>query len=230
MEKKHLFIITSLVIVVLLISVVAFINGIVAERALLAKISVEKQAKNVQCTTIQDGTLYGSDGSQLQIGYNEWGYNYQAHMFNGMYCDYHPIYRPGGAYHDWCIENYGNDRLMMKWNDIWLSNKDCTGDGLLDRHYGYGSYRGSGSWTTNHMSGIYEEDGESCSWNYFVKIIAAPIDAQNVGGIWYLPDGTELGESIWGSFAIIQSIYNDSCTGEHGVEYLSPAGPGFGKF
>jgi len=151
-------------------------------------------------------------------------------MFNGMYCDYHPVYRPGGAQHQWCQENYGNDRLVMKWNDAWLSNKDCNDDGLLDRHFGYDAYSGSGSWTTNHMRGAYEEDGESCSWNYFVKIVAAPGDAYTSGNTWYLSDGTELGEVIWGSFAIIQSIYNDTCAGEHGVEYLSPAGPGFGKF
>lgn len=60
-----------------------------------------------KCTTIQDGTLYGSDGELLVLGYNQWGYNYQAHMFNGMWCDYHPYYRPGGAGHDWCVENMG---------------------------------------------------------------------------------------------------------------------------
>ena len=46
-----------------------------------------------------------------------------------------------------------------KWNDAWLSNKDCDGDGLLDRHYGLDSYRGSGAWLTNHQSGEYEVDG-----------------------------------------------------------------------
>ena len=49
------------------------------------------------CTTIQSGELVASDGSTIETGYDQWGYNYQAHMFNGYYCD---------AYRDaaWCQE------------------------------------------------------------------------------------------------------------------------------
>jgi hypothetical protein len=229
MDTKYLFTITILLVVVLLVSFVSLINGSELQN-MLAKMSSQKAIKTNVCTTIQDGALYTSEGELLETGYSQWGYNYQGHIFNGMYCDYHPTYRPGGSGYEWCVANYGNDILIMKWNDAWLSNKDCDGDGLLDRHRGYNGYIGSGAWTTNHMRGNYEKDGESCSWTYFVKIIAAPVDAYKDGNMWYLADDTELGEVIWGSFAIIQSIYNDTCTGEHGVEYLSPAGPGFGKF
>jgi hypothetical protein len=178
--------------------------------------------KGDQCTTIQDGTLLTSDGRTIEPGYDEWGYNYQAHLFNGMYCD---------AYRDaaWC-QPYKDVKLLMKWNDAWLSNKDCDGDGLLDRHYGFDTYIGSGAWTTNHQSEEYELDGQSCRWNYFVKIVAVPADAESVGGVWYAADGTEIGPVIWGDFAIIQQVYNDPCGGAHGIEYLSPAGPGFGKW
>ena len=99
----------------------------------------------------------------------------------------------------------------MKWNDAWLSNKDCDGDGKLDRHYDYPSYIGSGAWETNHQWGSYEEDGETYNWNYFTKIVAAPADAYVDGGIWYTADGTEIGPVLWGEFATIQR------TGEHGV-------------
>jgi hypothetical protein len=172
------------------------------------------------CTTIQDGTLLTSDGNVIVPGYDEWGYNYQAHMFNGKYCD---------AYRDaaWC-QPYKEDELIMKWNDAWLSNKDCDGDGKLDRHYGYTSYIGSGAWLTNHQSGTYEQDGKTYKWNYFCKIAAAPADANLDEGIWYLADGTELGPVIWGEFAIVEEIYNDKGSGDHGVFYKSPAGPGFG--
>lgn len=85
--------------------------------------------------------LFASDGSSIETGFDEWGYNYQARMFNGKYCD---------AYRDaaWC-QDYKDDNLMMKWND---------------------------------------------------------------------------------EFAIIQQIDNDSCAGLHGATYISPTGPGFGKF
>lgn len=227
MEKD--IIIIALLVTVLLMNFMIVLDGS-ATQEMLAKIAIDKLVKTTKCTTIQDGSLYTSDGELIDTGYSQWGYNYQGYIFNGMYCDYHPMYRPGGAYYEWCQENYGNDILIMKWNDTWLSNKDCDGDGLLDRYFGYDSYIGSGAWLTNHMRGVYEENDKSCSWNYFVKIVAAPSDAYTVGNTWYLADGTELGEVIWGSFATIESIYNDTCTGEHGVEYLSPAGPGFGKF
>ncbi|GAB4531872.1 MAG: hypothetical protein Kow0063_11700 [Anaerolineae bacterium] len=166
------------------------------------------------CTTIQDGTLLRSDGVPIVIGYDEWGYNYQAHLFNGMYCD---------AYRDaaWC-QPYKDVRLVMKWNDAWLSNKDCDGDGLLDRHYGFSSYIGSGAWTTNHQSGTYiGEDGKEHRWEWFVKIVAKPTaeyDCAANGAV-----------EIWGDFCEIQSIYNDPYSGYHGVE-LKAVRPGLGNW
>ena len=178
---------------------------------------------NGGCTTIQDGTLLASDGTPVVVGYDQWGYNFQAHLFNGLYCD---SYRDAA----WC-QPYKDVALMMKWNDAWLSNKDCDGDKLLDRHYRFTSYKGSSAWLTNHMWGTYiGEDGQKCSWDYFTKIVAAPADAVLVGGIWHAADGTEIGPAIWGDFATIQEISNDPCYGDHGVLYLSPAGPGFGKW
>lgn len=177
-------------------------------------------AKKNTCTTIQSGELLASDGSVIEVGFDQWGYNYQARLFSGYYCD---------AYRDaaWC-QPYKEDKLAMKWNDAWLSNQDCDGDGLLDRHYGYPSYIGSGAWLTNHMSGEYEMDGEVCKWNYFTKIVAAPADATLIGGIWYAADGTEIGPVIWGEFATIQEVYNDPCDGVHGLQYVSPDRAGLG--
>lgn len=176
--------------------------------------------KGDSCTTIQSGELLASDGTVITTGYDEWGYNYQAHIFNGMYCD---AYRDA----DWC-QPYKDVSLKMKWNDAWLSNKDCDGDGLLDRHHGFDSYIGSGAWLTNHQSGEYDDDGKTCKWNYFVKIVAAPADAYVDGGFWYTADGTEIGPVIWGAFAIIQQVENDPCAGIHGVQYLSPDHSGLG--
>jgi hypothetical protein len=175
-----------------------------------------------ECTTVQDGVLYTTYGELVEPGFNIWGYNYGAHMFNGMYCD---------AYQNapWCQE-WADVELIMKWNDAWLSSKDCDDDGLLDRHYGYSSYMGSGAWTTNHMKGTYEFDGKKCKWVYFVKIVAVPSDAYLADGYWYTADGAEIGPVEWGDFAVIQSVYNDPCDGYGGIEYLSPVGPGLGKF
>ena len=190
--------------------------------ALLVLPTIALAGEPDKCTTIQSGELFASDGSVITTGYDTWGYNYQARLFNGLYCD---------AYRDatWC-QPYKDDSLSMKWNDAWLSNKDCDGDGLLDRHHGYDSYIGSGAWLTNYQSGEYELEGETCKWNYFTKIVAAPADAEAIAGVWYAADGTEIGPVIWGDFATIQQVSNDACLGEHGVLYHSPAGPGFVKW
>jgi hypothetical protein len=166
------------------------------------------------CTTIKEGTLLASTGELLVLGYDEFGYNYQAHMFNGRYCDYDRVIG-GSAYCD--------VKLVMKWNDAWLSNKDCDDDGKLDRP---ANYIGSGAWCTNHQTGEY--DGKK--WTYFVKIVAAPADATAAGGMWYTADGTEIGPEIWGAFAIIQQVINDKVTDDHGLYYKSPASPGFGPY
>jgi len=116
-------------------------------------------------TMIQDGVLTYSvghylDGEPLCVGFDPYGYNYQGHMFDGSYANAYlggaglPPYE--GDDEAYLAENpdaenhwtwpYRNDRLMMKWNDAWLSNMDRDGDGKLDRYYGFESYIGSGAW------------------------------------------------------------------------------------
>ncbi len=192
---------------------------------LLAGASIATAKESVAastCTTIQSGELLTSDGTVITTGYDEWGYNYQALLFNGYYCD---------AYRDaaWC-QPWKEDHLSMKWNDAWLSNQDCDGDGKLDRHLGYPSYIGSGAWLTNHISGTYEDEGETCTWNYFVKIVAAPAGATKIGGVWYAADGTVIGPDIWGAFAIIQEVSNDTCLGDHGLIFKSLLRSGLGDW
>lgn len=210
---------TFLVALVLSLASIAMANMVKSD----SEENVLGKASNAgSCITIQSGEILTSDGDVITIGFDEWGYNYQGRLFSGGYCD---AYRDA----DWC-QPYKDVDLTMKWNDAWLSNKDCDSDGLLDRHFGFSSYIGSGAWLTNHQSGEYEEDGEICYWNYFVKIVAAPADATLEGGVWYTADGEEIGPVIWNEFAIIQEVSNDTCAGLRGKQYISPVGPGFGKF
>jgi len=178
------------------------------------------------------------------LGFDPYGYNYEAHMFRGYYANaylgrygFPPYTGDADAYlaanpaaaKTW-VWPYRDDWLLMKWNDAWLSNKDCDGDGSLDRHYGYLSYIGSGAWLTNHQSGTYEDDGVTYKWEYFVKIVAVHSDAVKTEGVWYSADGVEIGPDIWGEFAIIQEVHNDQGTGDHGLLYKSSACPGFGAY
>ena len=63
-----------------------------------------------------------------------------------------------------------------------------------------------------------------------MKIVAVPSDAVNTGGVWFTAGGVEIGPAIWGPFAIIQEIINDTGAGQHGVFYKSPASPGLGAY
>jgi len=207
----------TLLIAVFLISTMAFVAPTTAKK---------------DFATIQDGTItYGrwNDPSDeiIPIGYDQWGYNYQAHMFYGFYEN---NLRPETPVTE------SDTMLIMKWSDTWLSNKDRDGDDKLDRGYPYPSEiidgspvcRSSaapGAWVTNHQFGSYiGEDGKEYKWNYFVKIAHPGDDAVLTAGVWYTADGTEIGTAIWGAYAITLQIYNDQGTGEHGVEY-NPEGP-----
>jgi hypothetical protein len=200
-----------------------------------------------QCATIQSGLLTYSLGHHLYgtpfvTGFDPYGYNYQAHMFSGSYANAYlgrdglPPYEGNDveylaanptAANKWYWP-YRSTELIMKWNDAWLSNKDCDGDGLLDRHFGYATYIGSGAWETNHMKDVYPNNGKMCKWVDFVKIIAVPGDATKTAGVWYTASGTEIGPDIWGEFAAIEEVYNDPCAGFHGKLYVSPDHPGLG--
>ncbi len=179
--------------------------------------------------TIKDGTITDTVGNVIALGYDQFGYNYQAHIFNGYYSSVDRVL--GGDFSD--------VKLQMKWNDAWLSNKDLTGDGKLDRHYGSDSYIGSGAWLTNHDSGI-NADGKR--WTYFVKIVAAPDDAtlELVGEAeyWFTADGDEIGPEIWGEFAVVQQVVTGDPPSEFIAydgwplpnSYRSPIGCGLGKY
>jgi len=179
-----------------------------------------------QCVTIEDGGITDVNGNPITLGYDVFGYNYQAHIFNGRYCD---VDRDlGGAYCD--------VKLVMKWSDTWMSNEDCNRDGKLDRGYSCdpivaNSSACPGAWVTNHQSGFVEmSNGKMKKWTYFVKIVAVPEDAYVENNYWYTVNDVEIGAAIWGAFAIIQQVSNDPSLGEHGILYKSLASPGFGKY
>ena len=104
----------------------------------------KKGGGNAGCATIKDGTITDIKDNLITTGYDEFGYNYQAHLFNGRYCDYDRVI--GGPYDD--------VNLIMKWSDEWLSNRDCNNDGKLDRGYSCDPINANssaceGAWVTN---------------------------------------------------------------------------------
>jgi len=158
-------------------------------------------------------------------GFDEFGYNYNAWMFSGRYCDYDRVI--GG---DYCDVD-----LIMKWSPEWISRVDSNDDEKLDR--GYIDCRGEGTnpdltqshcpgaWLTNHQRGQYEQDGKICKWTYFVKFVYPgymPTDTDNDG-----LDEASGGRIVWGAYIVTQSVENDPCAGLNGIsELIQPAGFG----
>lgn len=168
-------------------------------------------ASAATCTTIQDGTLTDSAGNLIVLGYDQFGYNYQAHMFNGTY-DSSDRVLDGLYWADPASADYADDSLIMKWSDPWLANVDCNFDGKLDRGLVDGVVGGTSlGWLTNQNEGDYTDgDGVVQHYTYFAKIV------------WVGPSGT-----LWGFYEIIQEVINDPAAGLHGLQVMVGA-PGFG--
>lgn len=164
------------------------------------------------CAVIKDGGIKDSAGNLVVLGFDQFGYNYQAHIFEGTY-DSSDRTLDGKYWGQ--TGDFVDDRLSMKWSDDWLSNKDCNGDGKLDRgapgSSGYPAI--SQGWLTNHIVGDYDSDGDGTQdahYTLFDKIV------------WVGPGG-----SLWGQYEVIQETYNDPVNGLHGLQLKIPA-PGFG--
>jgi hypothetical protein len=164
------------------------------------------EQSNASCASIQDGTITDSAGNLLSTGYDQFGYNYQAHMFNGTYDSVDRVL--DGKY--WgSTGDYVDDTLMMKWSDEWISNVDCNHDQKLDRGLVNGVVGGTSlGWETNHVEGDYmDADGNLQHYTYFAKIV------------W-----TGLGGALWGQYSVIMENYQDPA----GMSHYHEAAPGFG--
>lgn len=159
----------------------------------------------VSADTIKDGTILDSSGNPIQLGFDEYGYNYQAHLFNGTYDS---VDRKLDGKYWGQTGDFVDDHLIMKWSDDWLSNKDLDNSGKLDRGP-FGNDGTSRGWETNLVVGDYiDGNGDLQHYTYFCKIV------------WVGPGG-----SLWGQYEIIQENYNDSGGGSY---HTKTASPGFG--
>lgn len=202
----------------ILVTALTIITALSSSFALAAKpVQTDSQGNETawencsSCARIQDGTLTDSAGELLTLGYDQFGYNYQAHMFNGTYDS---VDRKLDGKYWGSTGDFVDDKLIMKWSDSWLANVDCDGDGKLDRGLVDGVASGtSKGWLTNVVEGDYDSDGDGTQdahYTWFTKIV------------WVGPGG-----DLWGQYTIIQDVGNDPVGGFHGLQ-LKIGAPGFG--
>ena len=109
-------------------------------------------------------------------GFNEYGYNYQARIFNGTCTSWATA--KSLSVSTYCGA-YANDKLIMKWNAEWdRGNAENWANPPYD------------AWENNEWNGMVGGSGEV--WHYKIKWVG-PCGADYT----LLPDG---GYCIWGQF------------------------------
>ncbi|MDO8591935.1 MAG: hypothetical protein Q7R60_03385 [bacterium] len=183
---------------------------IIAALAMVMALGIGTASAGKACATIQGGSITDTSGNPLSVGYDVYGYNYQAHMFNGTY-DSSDRVLDGMYWSDPASVDYADDSLIMKWSDPWLANVDCNADGKLDRGLVNGVVGGTSlGWLTNQINGDYTDGTGSHHYTWFDKIV------------WVGSGG-----SLWGQYQIIQEVVNDPAGGLHGLQFKVGA-PGLG--
>jgi len=177
-------------------------------------------------------------------GFNEFGYNWQAHHFNGIlinavfgdfidengnpamgmdpytgddeaYLAAYPFLSDPSYAMFWSFRNIN---LVMHWNKTLISDLGVYPDSWFD----------SNGWITFHYSGTVENK----NWSQFQKLVAARSSDELRGYTWYDQDGNELGyASDWSDLIIVQI----RSTGEPPFPFMpgsynSPVSPGLGKY
>ena len=165
--------------------------------------------------------------------FDEYGYNYQARIFNGRFGnadenrpagDGNPdtyfgdstnsfgYYDEDGVYHQVLI-NVADSHLVMKWSKGW--HMAVFGP---DNERGSGDEEpwGPGAWCTNHVEGtgtVYDTDGTTVIYQGHVTVLSK---------ICWVGDTSDYTNPIWGTMAVVHKVF----LGQGIVFHETPAGFG----
>ncbi|MBK3516584.1 hypothetical protein [Carboxylicivirga marina] len=194
-------------------------------------------------TTTDTNTILKS----VSVGFDEWGFNYRAHLFEGylinaMFADpvfkYMPHYKKmnynGQEDQFWneVMEKYPyfshimpgeliDCKLMMKWNEDLLSKEGQYPDTWVD----------SDAWIVFK----YKLHTMSEQWTHVRRLVARKGSDYLDGGYWYNQEGEEIGKEsyYWPDLIITQVVNNGNNPFIPAImpdDYLSPNGVGQGKY
>lgn len=134
-------------------------------------------------------------------GFNEFGYNYDARIFNGL-ADGVDKVLDGNV---WGSPTYANDHVVMKWNEAW---DNCNAVRTPENC--------KGAWTDNEWSGK-TKDGSGEVWHYKIVWIGNYTTNPEL-----VPEGAY---GVWGEYAVIMDQGNGS-SGHVWYAHGIPAGYG----
>jgi hypothetical protein len=136
-------------------------------------------------------------------GFNEFGYNYKARLFQGTADGVDKIL-DGKV---WGSPIYANDKLVMKWNAEWDR-------GNLE---GWTDPEGYDAWENNEWNGAIP-GGSGEVWHYKIKWVGSKLEESSR---W-----VEGGYPIWGQFEVIMD--HGTVDGEH-IWYAHGIPNGYGN-
>ncbi|MFH4967533.1 hypothetical protein V8G61_04935 [Gaetbulibacter sp. M240] len=195
-------------------------------------------------------TLLKSINKNKKTGFDQWGYNWNAHQFNGYLINAYfgdemnenaPWYKKeppfDGNVSEYAQEHpevldypfwiYGDMKLVMHWNESSISSDGVYQDPIVD----------TDAWITFHYS---MGEGET-SWSQFQKYVA--VDSTDelvvyyeengipIYGEWFSDDGQSVGLFyLWKDRALIQVVNTGNVPEGILGTYKGLIGPGLGKY
>lgn len=187
-----------------------------------------------------------ADKSKL-IGFDEWGFNYNARLFDGylinaMFGDPAFMYMPhckdmiysgeGVGFWEEVLVRYPyfnymmpaamlDCKLKMKWNNALLSQDGVYPDSWVD----------TGAWIVFH----YQMNTSEQQWTQVRTLVASKSTDALTGDYWYDQDGNEIGKRsyYWPELIVVKVINNGDnpfIPAAMPDDYLSPSGAGVGKY
>jgi hypothetical protein len=153
------------------------------------------------------GGWIGDSSAAVLKGFDEFGYNDKARIFNGTGASW---CLSKGLASD-CMGDYSPDKLVMKWNADWDRG---NAEGWANPPYD--------AWLDNEWNGRGVEGGSDSVWHYKIKWIGGDCG----------PDYTELSDGsycIWGQFATVMDQGIESNEGPHHAWFAKAKPNGYGN-
>ena len=159
----------------------------------------------VQCLLkplVSPSRVLGPGGQSGNVGFDQFGYNYQARIFNGK-ADGVDRVLDGTV---WGDPTYANDHLVMKWSKAWDDSRFQDAEWTAD------------AWTDNEWNGQMP-GGSGETWHYKIIWVGPELESSS-----YWREGEDV-YPVWGQFEVILSQGNVG--GEHIWEtHAGPSGYG----